>query len=389
MDWSPKQQQALDSVGDWLKNKDKPFYYLAGYAGTGKTTLARHLAQDLKTAFGAYTGKAALVMQKHGIPTARTIHSLMYKLVPPNEAKIKELEDSIKDQGFSKDLIEELKRLKQPRFEINEESELYDVDLIVLDEISMVNEEMGNDVLSFGKPVLVLGDPMQLPPVKGTGYFLSERPDALLTEIHRQAEGNPIIALSKHVREKGNVPVNFADNAGRVPRQRSEDFTDGSYQFLTGKNVTRNNLNQRLRAKLGYSGIYPQPGESLICLKNSTKDRQLYNGMFVVVNEVTALEDNFLLPLDITTEMSVSYEDVPALASIFDNSPPIDEVPYFIIKEREQFDYGYCITVHKAQGSQFDKVVLFDDGFLSWKADDRRRWLYTAVTRAVDEVYVV
>lgn len=389
MNWSPKQQQALDSVGEWLKNKDKPFYYLAGFAGTGKTTLAKHLAQDYDTIFAAYTGKAALVMQQRGVPNAQTIHSMLYKLVPPDTRKIEELEKQIGSEGFTTDLMSELRKLKEPRFEINEESDIHNVDLVVLDEVSMVNEEIAHDILSFGKPVLVLGDPMQLPPIKGTGYFTERRPDSLLTEIHRQAEGNPIIALSKHVREHGNVPVNFASNAGRVPRQRAEDFTDGSFQFLTGKNITRNNLNQRLRAKLGYTGPYPQPGETLICLKNSTGDRVLYNGMFVTVTEATEVEDNFKLPLDIRTEMGVDYEDVPALSSIFDGQPPIDEVPFFIIREREQFDYGYCITVHKAQGSQFSKVVLFDDGFLNWKKDERMRWLYTAVTRAVDEVYVV
>ena len=390
MDWSPKQQQALDTVAKWLDSGDSPFFYLAGYAGTGKTTLAKHLAEGVKgeTLFAAYTGKAALCMQKSGVPQARTIHSILYRPVPTDTKRIAELEKLAMEEGFTAEVIGELTKLKAPQFEINPESPILEAGLLVLDECSMINEEMAQDILSFGVPILVLGDPMQLPPVKGTGYFTNRTPDTILTEIHRQAADNPIIALSKHVREHGNVPVNFAENAGRVSRGRAEEFIDGRYQFLTGKNVTRTALNQRLRIRYGYEGTYPQPGETLICLRNS-KDRQLYNGMFATVDEATPPEDNFLLPLDITTELGTAYEDVPVLSTYFSNEIPFDQVPFYIVKEREQFDYGYCITVHKAQGSQFENVVLYDDGFLNWKREERQRWLYTAVTRAVDSVFVI
>ena len=389
MEFSPQQDKALQDVSAWLTDGDKPFYYLAGYAGTGKTTLAKHLAEGAKkeTLFAAYTGKAALCMQKSGVPSASTIHSILYKPVPPDVKKIEELEKEVRAKGFLPDLMRELHKLKEPHFEINEDSPIQDAGLLVLDECSMIDEEMARDVLSFNVPVLVLGDPMQLPPVKGQGYFTNGTPDTTLTEIHRQAKDNPIIALSMHVRENGNIPVGFSENAGRIPRGKIAELVRPEVQFLTGKNVTRHELNDRLRAKFGYEGEFPQAGETLICLKNS-KDRQLFNGMFVTVDEPHPREDNFLLPLDITTELGVRYEEVPALSVLLNREMPADEVPYYVVKDREQFDYGYCITVHKAQGSQFDHVILYDDGFLNWKKDDRKRWLYTAVTRAVESVFV-
>ena len=177
--WSPQQDAALLAVSAWLKDRNGPqVFRLFGWAGTGKSTLAVHLAQDVKTVkYAAFTGKAALVMRKRGCKGAQTIHSLIYTLVSEKEG--------------------------EPRFIIDEESAAADADLIVIDEVSMVDEQLGKDLLSFGTKVLVLGDPFQLPPVQGAGFFTTEEPDIMLTEIHRQAADNPIIRLSMSVREGG------------------------------------------------------------------------------------------------------------------------------------------------------------------------------------------
>src|SRR5215207_6117448 len=81
MDFSPQQQEAVHRVKDWMESGDEPVYYLAGYAGTGKTTIAKHLASLCggRTVFCAYTGKAALVMRQNGCPEAMTIHQAIYK----------------------------------------------------------------------------------------------------------------------------------------------------------------------------------------------------------------------------------------------------------------------------------------------------------------------
>ena len=177
--WSPQQDRALKEIAAWLKSGRPQIFRLFGYAGTGKTTLARHIAEgiDGETVFAAYTGKAALVLRNKGCTDARTIHSLIYR---------------------AQDLDEEV-----PSFVINEQSPANDAALIIIDECSMVDEELGRDLLSFGRPVLVLGDPAQLPPVKGGGFFTEAEPDFMLTEVHRQAADNPIVRMSMIVREGG------------------------------------------------------------------------------------------------------------------------------------------------------------------------------------------
>ena len=202
MTWSSQQDAALKSVSDWLRKRDKPIFRLFGYAGTGKTTLARHLAEgvDGDVAFGAYTGKAALVLRSKGCADASTIHSMIYR-------------SRESDEGG-------------PQFVLNRQSAAAKADLIVIDECSMVDEELGRDLLSFGQPVLVLGDPAQLPPVKGGGFFTEAEPDVMLTEVHRQARDNPIIQMSLTVREGGRLDVgNYGDS--KVIRRSQINSDDG------------------------------------------------------------------------------------------------------------------------------------------------------------------
>ena len=178
MKFSPEQDAALKAVAQWLKTGRPQVFRLFGFAGTGKTTLARHIADgiDGDVLFAAFTGKAAQVMRAKGCGNARTLHSLIYR--PRGET------------------TEEKTGEVSPTFALNRRSPAAKASLIVVDECSMVDEALGKDLLSFGAPVLVLGDPGQLPPVSGGGYFTEAQPDALLTEVHRQARENPIIAMA-------------------------------------------------------------------------------------------------------------------------------------------------------------------------------------------------
>ena len=183
MEWTPEQDRALKAVDRWLSKGDAQVFRLFGYAGAGKTTLARHFAEHVggEVAFAAFTGKAAHVMRAKGCVGATTIHSLIYR--PDTD-----------DDGA-----------EAPSFTLRRDAPASKADLIVIDECSMVDEELGRDLLSFGAPVLVLGDPAQLPPVKGGGFFTDADPDFMLTEIHRQAADNPIIRLSMNIREGGEA----------------------------------------------------------------------------------------------------------------------------------------------------------------------------------------
>src|SRR5476649_1500654 len=185
-EFSPQQDDALKAVAAWLKakpgsNGTPQVFRLFGYAGTGKTTLATHIADDVdgEVKFAAFTGKAASVMRGKGCRGASTIHSLIYRARESGE--------------------------EVPNFDLWDEAPASKAELIIIDECSMVDAELGRDVLSFGVPLLVLGDPAQLPPIQGGGFFTEAEPDVMLTQIHRQAEHNPIIRLSEIVRAGGEI----------------------------------------------------------------------------------------------------------------------------------------------------------------------------------------
>ena len=163
MEFSPQQDEALKSVDRWLKGGRSPIFRLFGYAGTGKTTLARHFAENVDgdVQFAAFTGKAAQVLRSKGAKNARTIHSLIYR--PKGE-------ESVEDEITGKTSM-------SPTFTLNRQSPIAKAKLIIVDECSMVDEQLGRDLMSFGTPILVLGDPGQLPPISGGGYFTDHEPD--------------------------------------------------------------------------------------------------------------------------------------------------------------------------------------------------------------------
>ena len=179
-----------------LRQGEPQVFRLFGYAGVGKTTLARHIAEGARgeTAFAAFTGKAALVMRSKGCAGATTIHALIYRASEGAEGA--------------------------PTFTLNADGPASRAGLIVIDECSMVDAELARDLLSFGKPILVLGDPFQLPPVKGGGYFTDGAPDVMLTQIHRQAHDNPIIRLSEVVRSGGELAGRRLWRDARHPARR-------------------------------------------------------------------------------------------------------------------------------------------------------------------------
>ncbi|MDJ0930053.1 ATP-dependent RecD-like DNA helicase [Breoghania sp.] len=364
MEWSPQQEEALRAVLSWLKTRPTQVFRLFGYAGTGKTTLARHLAEgvDGDVAFGAFTGKAAHVLRTKGCADASTIHSMIYR--PRGED-----EDG-----------------EGPSFTINRDSTAASASLIVIDECSMVDEDLGRDLLSFGTPVLVLGDPAQSPPVKGGGFFTEAEPDAMLSEVHRQAADNPIIRLSMDIRE--GQPLDYGTYGESRVIHRCEIDADAilaTDQVLVGRNKTRRLYNDRIRELMCYTLQMPEVGEKLVCLRND-KAKGLLNGGLWTVKAAHPPKRGKLQydvkPEDTLKRKSVRVSIAPEL---FDEGS--EEVPYALRRRSDEFAYGYAMTVHKAQGSQWDNVVLFDE---SWAfREHQARWLYTAVTRAAEKISVV
>ncbi len=360
MNWSPEQDAALLAVDRWLKAGDSPLFRLFGYAGAGKTTLARHFAENAggDVAFAAFTGKAAHVMRQKGCTGASTIHALIYRPASGEE------------DG-------------EPMFTLRHDAPASKADLIIIDECSMVDEDLGRDLLSFGKPVLVLGDPAQLPPVKGGGFFTEGEPDFMLTEIHRQAADNPIIRLSMAVRE-GESFDEQTEECRVISRDdiSTEDIMAAD-QILVGANKTRKRYNERLRQLHGYTDMTPEADEKLVCLRNNKKKGLLNGGIWAV--------DRRMSPRGGRVRFSVRPEEggkavnVSVPRAFFLDGP--ETVPWTQRKGADEFDYGYALTVHKAQGSQWDNIVLFDESYMF--REHRARWLYTAVTRAAERLIVV
>jgi exodeoxyribonuclease-5 len=269
---------------------------------------------------------------------------------------------------------------------MKEDSELLSASLLVLDEYSMINQPLGVDLESLGVPILLLGDPMQLPPVRGTGYFAKGPPDTMLTEITRQALDSPIIRYATIVREGGSIPFGNDGNAMKVPHNRvTDDMLPRAGQLLCGLNRTRRALNGTMRRELGHSDPLPVKGERLVCLQND-RESGLLNGMVVTaLNDAGAnIEGEFLISVD---NDGVEVPDVAVNSLPFTDPEACGEG-----WEREgayPMEYGYALTVHKAQGSQWDRVTVMDDGFAKREPGNRQRWLYTAITRAAEKLVIV
>jgi exodeoxyribonuclease-5 len=363
MRWSPEQENALSAVRSWLRAGDRPVFRLFGYAGTGKTTLARHVAEgaDGGVVYAAFTGKAAHVMRGKGCAEASTIHSLIYRMRGEDETG--------------------------PSFVINRESAAAKAAMIVIDECSMVDEEIGRDLLSFGKPILVLGDPAQLPPVAGGGFFTAAEPDVMLTEVHRQAADDPIIRMSMIVRDGGRLePGQYGESSVVSRREIEPGAVLEADTVLVGRNNTRRAYNGRIRELLGRALPTPVADDTLVCLRNDRK-RGLLNGSLWHVDRVRAPRKGLL-----RYTLSAEEEEHGKGRTVVTINPAYFDGTAEALTPSERrrsdaFDFGYVLTVHKSQGSQWDDVVLFDESFAF--REHAQRWLYTGITRAARRIRVV
>ena len=412
MKFSPQQEAALKAVDDWYHNGDKQVFHFCGYAGTGKTTLAKHLAEGIgsNVLFAAYTGKAAHVLQTKGCGQASTIHSLIYRSRDKSKARLDDLQNELGEllvslEGMEQeyidnhpivrrlrsDIADEAKNANQPQFILNNDSEVRDADMVFIDECSMVDAQMGQDLLSFGTPVCVLGDPAQLPPVGAAGYFTENvKPDVMLDEIHRQALDSPVLRMATDVREGKKLELGDWGNdchvlpyGTKLEQERVLAFD----QLLVGKNKTRTAMNKRVRQFLGHEGEYPIVSDRLVCLRNNSELGLLNGALFDVTGMDGVMYGKVHMTVRSTDDPMKGDVEVAALEQHFLGRGKELDTQYWLRSEGQEFDYGYALTVHKSQGSQWDSVAVFDE---SWgPKKDRQRWLYTAITRAAEKVTVV
>lgn len=378
---TPAQQKAVDLASSRLR-AGAPLTTIFGVAGTGKSLVASRIAERLgsgQVAFVAPTGKAALVLRKKGVP-ATTVHSLIYWPVGASRATLERLQKELDKARTEKEretlsarIAELIDLLASPKFILKQPEELGDErgpdrpTAIVLDEASMVSGQMLEDLMSFGIPVLALGDPAQLPPVKatsplsGAGY----RPTILLNEMHRFALESPINYFATQVRERGPRGVDsWRDGSGlnlvdsfTLDADGTETLLDYD-QVLCGRNGTRMRLNASMRAVLGFPPDELDDVDRMVALRNEPK-WDLINGEQYTVDEL------------------VRVNGVPESALM--QLEGVAQIPLF--------GFAYAITTHKAQGSEWGRIVIFDESAVFGR--DATKWLYTAITRAVDEAVVL
>ena len=358
---------------------------MGGFAGTGKTTLIGHICnelrnekKDIKFAFCSYTGKASRVLNQslnssksiNDSDYVGTIHRLIYHPI-------------IND----KDEIVGWERISKEEFKY---------DMIIVDEASMIDEEIWNDLLSFDVPILAVGDHGQLPPVKGN-FNLMANPVLRLEEIYRQERNNPIIKISEIARKYGTIPVfNFSDtvkkldkrepDTGEFIKNKLESF-NSDWMVLTGYNHTRIKLNKGIRQLLEFDSPEPMCGDRVICLKNNHTDG-IYNGMVGnIISSSKEGNDQKNLYYDMIVHFDGEDNDFIGKVCIdqFNSQEQITNKD----SEMNFLDFGYALTVHKAQGGQAPKVLLFEERFSRMDDDMWRRWLYTGVTRAMEELYII
>lgn len=396
------QKNADNKIKDWFFNGTRQVFVLTGYAGTGKTSLLKHtvletlaLVDGESAAFVTPTGKAATVLIKNGV-SAGTVHRLIYQS--------QTVEEEIEVNG---------KKVKVERL-IFKRRESIDkaIKLIVLDEASMVSDDMLADILNFGVKVLLCGDNAQLPPVEGFNTYL-KNPDYVLTQIVRQQQDNPIIRLSQLAREGKFVPYgNYGDkafvlNGRRFTGERRARLLNKADQIICGLNSTRTKINDEIRAARGYKSALPENGEKLICVYNNWE--QFIDGdfRFNLVNGIigTAIEPFYDLEQSMGfTQFKPDFLDekcpeaLPFDIGIFQDGRFRYKRGDYFAKFNEdgeavgaftlnRFEYGYCISCHKAQGSEFNSAIIFDESYAF--REDAGRWLYTAVTRAREKLILV
>lgn len=361
MQFSPKQSDAIQAARKWLDDpKGAQIFRIFGYAGSGKSTIAKEIAENVKgdVLYAAYTGKAALVMRKKGCEGASTIHSLIYRATMTNGRIF---------------------------FEINRDSVLRGAQLLIVDECSMVGPDLGRDLVSFGTRILVLGDPGQLPPIKGAGFFENKPPEVMLTEIHRQASDNPIIELATMARLGKRIPLGTYGDS-RVVDEGDWDDAEALLcdQLIVGTNATRKYRINIARDVHGYKGRFPRKGERLICLRNDHKIG-LLNGSQWIAEDDSSTGGSFVTMSVVDTDDPERVIPVKVRPEFFDGDPSkLDEHQ---LRGYQQFDYAYAITCHKSQGSEWEHVVLIDQGDVF--RENASRWRYTAVTRAAGKITIV
>ena len=433
------QNNALNKIRKWfsnherINNPDKQIFKLYGSAGTGKSFLINYIVNlilepEISTeniAFVTPTGKAASVlMQRFPYENISTIHKLIYHV------EIVKVPVAYDDDGKVIKTIEEVK--------YHRKSDLDNIKLIVIDEFSMVDSEILEDIKRYNLPIIALGDPYQLPPINGQKINANEC-DAILTEIVRQHNDNQIIKIANDIKNGEKLKYGNFNNQVVVLSKRTLSESEyinillSSDQIICGLNRTRDKINKLIRKYKNFKTEYPEEGDKLICKLNnysiSFDKYTLANGIIGTCTYYKQL-NNHLCKLDFKPDfVNEDIENIISDNGIFENNEyyyPLRQSIYELglnnyepkknltkemkkqnpkkykeesvqellnklsaisILSLNRFEYAYAISCHASQGSEFNNVVVIDESF-AFKESQKER-LYTAITRAKEKVIII
>ena len=391
MELTKKQEEGLKIAVARHKNREK-YTVISGYAGTGKSTLVQFIIDALdvdkdKVAYATYTGKAAEVLRKKGNPNAMTLHKLLYDSIPRQGG------------GF----------IRIPKKQL-------DYSIVVVDEVSMVPKTMVDMLLAHRIYILFLGDPFQLPQIdKKETHTLLDKPHIFLDQVMRQAAESEIIQLTMKIRNGEDIPFMHGKEVIVAPKA---ELVTGHLTWadiiICATNKTRHNMNRQKRELLGYSGVL-QTGERIIVKRNYWEDCD-EDGNALVNGTVGTVANPYESFVRIPSYVKNDRRDLPLIGCIFtpDGGKSFDTFEIdkdYLLKEEpcvdwrvsyqlgklkpkigdilpKQATYGYALTCHAAQGSEFDKVLVIEESFPFDKIE-HARWLYTACTRASSRLVLV
>ena len=388
---------------------------IKGKAGVGKTTLVRFLLPFLidkdsiadRIYITAPTNKAVSVLQNMGINSTqiayKTIHSAL---------KLK--------RRIQKDGTVVYKNDNVPDY-------LKEVGAIIIDECSMISSNLLDNIKRAQRyyphiKIVYLGDPGQINPVNevDTPVFNQQYPTIELTEIIRQAEGNPIIQLSRNIDDIRKKIPNRDGNIGYIYTNSIADvvstlaYVNGSdkLKYLAWTNENINKINSMVRRK-----IYGEPrkveiGETLIF--NAPYGDDYINGQVIKVKDDLCIEEKpFFIytskigkdirPIEINLKYYLfnncsirlihedserTFKNVCTELVRLVNKNEFEWLDYFNFREKfADLKYAHAMTVHKSQGSTYKQVIInYRDIMSNQSKEERERLLYTAITRASELV---
>lgn len=369
IEFNEQQQEAIERITAWYKgwqdrrHKDQVFF-LDGRAGTGKTSIAKTAASlcasEHRLKYIAPTGKAASRLRQKGCRGAVTLHQFIYNVAGED------------DEG-------------NPIFAGKGALDEYPL-LIVLDEAGMVGNWDSEKLMSHGIPILALGDTGQIPPVKASAYFTEDRISFQLTEIMRQEADSNIVRASMFVREGKRLPLREYEDVKVRESLSDADYLDHAgedAQILCSFNNTRNEINTRVRKLLGFSGALPQIGEKVVCTFNQHNYGFMNGEQGIVLgyDEISISDRSIDDPQGMLVKLK-SLTDGKERSVRF-NALSFDsdfEVRTAAQKAIGGFDFGYALTIHKSQGSEWPRVLIIEE---MMRGNDYAKMMYTAITRAI------